>query len=161
MRLREVMNTPAITCPVSSTLDQAARLMWEFDCGIVPVVDDAGRVAGVITDRDICMAAYTQGRPLTEIQVSSAMAAPVVAVHADEPVEHAERLMADNQVRRLPVLNSEQHVVGLVSMNDLARLAARVHRTTVDREFVQALAAVCQPRGHHASASHGSLPARA
>lgn len=160
MRLREIMTTPAVTCPASSTLDQAARLMWEFDLGIVPVVDDQGHVAGVITDRDICMAAYTQGRPLAAISVGSAMASPVVAIHADEPVEQAEQLMADNQVRRLPVLNSDNHVVGMVSMNDLARLAARVHRTAVDREFVQALAAVSQPRAQHTSV-HTALPTRA
>ena len=148
MQIRDVMSHPPVTCPVSGTLDHAARLMWEFDCGIVPVVNDDGRLAGVVTDRDVCMAAYTQGQPLASIPVTTAMAKSVVASHAGDPIEHAEQLMRDNQIRRLPVLDGDDRPVGLVSMNDLARLAARAKRSGVDRELVKTLAAVCQPRGH-------------
>lgn len=146
MHLSEVMNHPVVTCPTDSTLDHAARLMWEFDCGIIPVINDQGRLAGVVTDRDICMAAYTQGRVLSAIPVSTAMATAVVAVHTEDAVETAEARMRENQVRRLPVLDAEDRPVGLVSMNDLARLASRARRSAVDRELVRTLAAVCQPR---------------
>jgi CBS domain-containing protein len=147
MQIKDVMSHPPVTCPVSGTLDHAARLMWEFDCGIVPVVNADGRLAGVVTDRDVCMAAYTQGRPLASIPVTTAMARSVVAGPAGDPIEHAEELMRDNQIRRLPVLDGDARPVGLVSMNDLARLAARAKRSGVDRELVKTLAAVCQPRG--------------
>lgn len=146
MRIKEVMSHPLVTCPTTGTMDQAARLMWEFDCGIVPIVNDDGRLAGVLTDRDICMAAYTQGRPLAAIPVMSGAAHLAVAVHADDSVEQAERLMRDHQIRRLPVLDHDNRPVGLVSMNDLARVAARGRRTGDDRELVQTLAAVCAPR---------------
>lgn len=99
--------------------------MWEFDCGVIPVVDDDGRVAGIVTDRDICMAAYTQGKALSAISVASAMARDVAAAHADDGIEQVEELMRDKQVRRLPVLDGESRLIGLVSMNDLARLSAR------------------------------------
>lgn len=148
MKIKDVMSHPVVTCPTTATLDNAARLMWEFDCGVVPVVDDKGRVAGVVTDRDICMAAYTQGKPLHSIPVTSVMSRQVVAVHAGESVETAEHLMSENQIRRLPVLDGDSQMVGLVSMNDLARLAARAKRTAVDRELVSTLAAVCEPRPH-------------
>jgi len=148
MKIKDVMSHPVVTCPISATLDNAARLMWEFDCGVVPVVDDKGRVAGVVTDRDICMAAYTQGKPLHSIPVTSAMSRQVVAVHDGESVETAEHLMSENQIRRLPVLDGDSQMVGLVSMNDLARLAARAKRTAVDRELVSTLAAVSEPRPH-------------
>jgi CBS domain-containing protein len=79
MQIEDAMSHPPVTCPASSTLDQAARLMWEFDCGIIPIVNTDGRLAGVVTDRDICMAAYTQGRPLASIPITTAMARGVVA----------------------------------------------------------------------------------
>jgi CBS-domain-containing membrane protein len=146
MQLKDVMNHPAVICPTADTLDNAARLMWEYDCGVVPVVDDQGRLAGVVTDRDICMSAYTQGRPLSAIPVTTAMAGKVVAAHMEDSVEAAEALMRDNQVRRIPVIDGEGRPVGVVSLNDLARLAASTRKSAVDRELVQTLAAVCRPR---------------
>jgi CBS domain-containing protein len=152
MQVKDVMSHSLVTAPVNSTADEVARLMWEFDCGIVPILDDAGRVAGVVTDRDICMAAYSQGRPLAQIAVTSAMAKEIVACHGTDAIETAEQLMRTNQIRRLPVLDAENRLLGLVSMNDLARLAAQAKKSGIDRELVQTLAAVCQPR----SASQGA-----
>jgi CBS domain-containing protein len=146
MRIKEVMSHPVITCPTDSTLDAPARLMWEFDCGIVPVVGDDGRLAGVVTDRDVCMAAYTQGQPLARIPVTKAMSKQVLACHEDEAIEAVEQLMRDNQIRRVPVIDSAARPVGLVSLNDLARLAAGARKSAVDRHIVETLAAVCQPR---------------
>ena len=150
MHVKEVMSHPVVTCPADSTLDQAARLMWEFDCGVVPVVGDDGRLAGVVTDRDICMAAYTQGGALNSIPVSTAMAKQVVAGHGNDSVESVEAMMRTNQVRRIPILDDENRVMGLVSINDFARLAARARRPGVDRELVKTMAAVSQPRGNEA-----------
>lgn len=146
MQIKSIMSQPPVTCPIDGTLDQPARLMWEFDCGFVPVVSDDGRLAGVVTDRDICMAAYFNGKPLNHIPVGTAMAHAVVAVHALDTVEQAEMLMRENGIRRLPVVDDEGRPVGVVAMNDLARLAARVKRGAVDRELVKTLAEVCTPR---------------
>jgi CBS domain-containing protein len=160
MRIKEIMSHPAVTCPMTCTLDQAARLMWEFDCGIIPVIDEEGRLAGVVTDRDICMAAYTQGRALNAIPVTTAMAKSAVAVHAGDSIEQAEELMRESQVRRLPVLDEDGRPAGLVSLNDLARLAARAKKSGVDRELVATLAAVCQPRAVGASIAQQPSVAR-
>jgi len=146
MVIRDIMSSPVVTCPATSTLDHAARLMWEFDCGVVPVLNDQGRMIGVVTDRDICMAAYTQGLPLGKITVTTAMARPIVAGHTDDSLAQAEELMRANQSRRLPVLDQNSELVGLLSMNDLARLAAKDHHTDDDRLLVDTLAAVCEPR---------------
>lgn len=146
MYVKDIMSHPLVTAPVTSNADVVARLMWEFDCGIVPILNDDGRLAGVVTDRDLCMAAYTQGKPLSEIAVKSAMAKNVVACHANDTVESVERLMRDRQIRRVPVLDSEGRPVGIVSMNDLSQLAARAKKSGIDRELVQTLAAVCRPR---------------
>ena len=80
MYVKDIMSHPAVICPAGSTLDHAARLMWEFDCGVIPVVDDAGHLCGMVTDRDICMAAYTQGKLLSAIPVTTAMAREIVTI---------------------------------------------------------------------------------
>jgi CBS domain-containing protein len=157
--IRELMTRPAVTCPNNTTLEHAAWLMWEFDCGIIPVVDDDGRAVGVVTDRDICMAAYTQGRALRDIPVSTAMAHHVIAIHADESMDTAEHLMADNQIRRLPVIDGDGKVVGVVSLNDLARLAGETRRIGLDREFVSTVAAVSRPRASATADGHDQLVA--
>jgi CBS domain-containing protein len=161
MKTQEAMSHPLITAPASSTVDVVARLMWEFDCGIVPIVGDDGRLVGVITDRDICMAAYTQGKPLSEIAVSSAMATEIVACHSADAIESAERLMRESRIRRIPVLDQEDRPVGLISMNDIARLAAHAKKSGFNRELVETLAAVCQPRpeGHGLPGTDNLVPA--
>lgn len=146
MKIHELMTRPAVTCPNNSTLEHAAWLMWEFDCGVIPVVDDGGRAVGIVTDRDICMAAYTQGRALADIAVGTAMAHHVIAIHADDSVETAEHLMADNQIRRLPVIDGNGKVVGVVSLSDLARLVGEARRIGLDRELVSTVAAVSRAR---------------
>jgi CBS domain-containing protein len=160
MQIKDVMSHPAVTCSSTSTLDHAARLMWEYDCGIVPVVNDDGKLAGVVTDRDVCMAAYTQGKPLSAIPVGIAMAKQVIAGHTRDLVEQAEQLMRANQIRRLPVIDDDGRPIGVVSMNDLARLAVRAKKSAVDRELVQTMAAVCQPRAPMTATSQQMAIAR-
>ncbi len=146
MHVKELMTHPVVTCHEGDHLDVPARLMWEFDCGIIPVVGAEGRLEGVITDRDITMAALTKGQRLDELPVTAAMARHLLVIHPDESVDTAERLMRDGQVRRLPVVDNAGRPVGIVSLNDLARLTARAKKSAVDHELVQTLAAVCQPR---------------
>jgi len=148
MHIKDIMSHPVVTCPVDSTADVPARLMWEFDCGVIPMTDQEGRLAGIITDRDVCMAALTQNKPLGDIQAASAMAKNVAACRPDDSVEAVETAMRANQIRRIPIIDADGRPVGLVAMNDLARLAARARKSGVDRELVETLATVCQPRGH-------------
>lgn len=146
MLIRDLMSVDVQACHSYESLSAAAQKMWEADVGAVPVLDDKNRVVGMLTDRDICMAAYTQGRALSEIPVSTAMARQVVAVHTGELIEQAEHLMRDSQIRRLPVLDNDNRPVGIVSISDLARVAAGAHKSAVNRELVDTLAAICKPR---------------
>ena len=150
MNASELMNTDVQSCSVNDNLQRAAQIMWENDCGVVPVVDNDSRVVGVVTDRDICMSAYTQGLPLWQIPVSSAMAKRVHGVREDDPIEAVEQLMGRVQVRRVPVLDAEARLKGILSLNDLARHAHRyVGRKSngLSGEGIsQTLAAICQPR---------------
>jgi CBS-domain-containing membrane protein len=125
MNVSELMTTSVKSCGSHDDLQRAAQIMWENDCGALPVLDADNRVVGMITDRDICMAAYTQSRPLWQIPVSSAMAHQVHGVRESDPVEVVETLMRRVRVRRVPVLDGHGRVKGILSMNDLARHAHR------------------------------------
>ncbi len=89
MTVRELMTTPVISCTIGDTLGHAARLMWDHDCGAVPVLGAEGKLFGIVTDRDICMAAWTQGKELHAIPVTSAMSKQVYWCRDGEAVEAA------------------------------------------------------------------------
>jgi CBS domain-containing protein len=147
MNIQELMTKPAVTCRHSDSLNTAAQLMWEHDCGALPIVDDGGSLVGMITDRDICMAAYTQGSPLDRIPVWNSMAKEVFSCHEHEPLEVAERLMGEKQVRRVPVVDAQNRPLGMLSLNDVARHAAAERKNNgLDREVTQTLAAIGKPR---------------
>jgi CBS domain-containing protein len=124
MNVSDLMTSAVSSCSTSDDLQRAAQLMWENDCGVVPVVDGAGRVVGMISDRDICMAAYTHG-PLWQLSVLDAMATKVHGVMESDPLEVVETLMRRVRVRRVPVLDRDGHLKGILSMHDLARHAHR------------------------------------
>lgn len=148
MRAQDLMSSPAITCHVDDPLSVAAARMWDADIGVLPVVDNDGKVTGMITDRDICMAAYTQGRALDESLVKSAMAKHLVSAGPDANVKDIEDLMAKHQVRRIPIVDDDGKPLGVVSMNDLA--IESVQPDTAMKhgpsKVAHTLAAVCQPR---------------
>ena len=129
----------------------ASKQMWEHDIGCVTVTDDEGRVAGIVTDRDICMASYIQGKPPQEIPLSDAMTHQVFACRPSDTIETADRMMGEKQIRRMPVVDDDNRPVGFLSMNDITRGAASGRTDGVgEREVVQVMAAICQPRQGHA-----------
>lgn len=123
MKVSACMSTSPATCLVSDSLHDAARIMWEKECGFVPVLDQ-GRLVGVITDRDVAMAAYIQGSPLGQIPVEVAMARVVYAVSPDDDLETAEARMRSVRVRRLPVVDPDRGLVGVLALTDLFRARA-------------------------------------
>jgi CBS domain-containing protein len=149
MKVKEVMIREVKTCRAGDDLNRAAQIMWEFDCGTVPVVDEAGSVKGMITDRDVCMAAYTKGRRLESIQVRSAMSAEVATCSPDDTLEGALSIMKKARVRRLPVTDRGGRLVGILSMNDLAREAWREiessDRHAITTDLAVALGTICEP----------------
>jgi CBS domain-containing protein len=152
MIVERLMSRDVSTCHPEQSLSETARIMWEHDCGCVPVVadDGSGRLAGIITDRDICMSAYFQGRRLQDLCVADAMSREVRTCRADDSVAEAEATMRSAQVRRLPVVDEGERLVGLISLSDLAREAARQHgskrREVSDADVGNTLAAISRPR---------------
>src|SRR5688572_16421717 len=150
MKISQVMKTDVEICAPDDNLAAAARRMWDCDIGCLPVLDAAGQVVGMVTDRDICMAALTCGQALHEIPVSVAMAKEVLSCPPDATLIEAEEIMRSGQVRRLPVIDSDACLVGIVSLNDLARLAGheigRKNRDLSAQEVTATLAAIGEPR---------------
>ncbi len=143
----DVMTRDVATCAPDATLADAARIMWDHDCGFVPVVAFPGRrVEGVVTDRDACMASLTQGKALVDLPVSVAMKANVVTVKEGAPLGQAQALMREHQIRRLPVVDAHGRLVGVISLNDVAQ-SVREPATHVDpRDVAATLAEVCRHR---------------
>ena len=125
MNVSQLMKSDVEICGPDDNLATAACRMWDADLGCLPVVDQDGQVIGMITDRDICMAALTRGQPLRDIPVAVAMSNEVLSCSPDATLIEAEEVMRSGQVRRLPVIDSDACLVGIVSLNDLAHLAER------------------------------------
>jgi CBS domain-containing protein len=156
MSVADIMTREVRTCSASDSLNRAAQLMWENDCGALPVVDAEGKAIAMITDRDICMAAYTQGQALTTALVSTAASRGIETVRETDSVDTAEALMEKHQIRRVPVVDADGKPIGLVSMNDLARRAypvGRKHDGLAADAVVRTLAAICRPSAPHAQAA--------
>jgi CBS-domain-containing membrane protein len=141
------MTTEVVSCGPQDTLAHAAQLMWDRDIGCVAVADESRRVIGMITDRDICMAALIQARTLDAIDVDSAMAHQVVLCTAREDVACVERRMAAAQVRRIPVVDDDGCLLGVLAVADLAR--GFVGHTTSAGAVAVLVAAIAEPRTPH------------
>jgi CBS domain-containing protein len=151
MKIASLVHHDVTTCTIHDNLAQAAQLMWDRDIGCLPVIDDQGHVAGMITDRDICMAAYTQGSPLHAMPVTIAMAKHVFSCTPSDELAAVERIMSEHQIRRMPVIDAQGHPVGIVSLNDLAR--ASITGEVPAAEITATLAAVSAPRSLVATAA--------
>ncbi|MEO6594314.1 MAG: CBS domain-containing protein [Planctomycetota bacterium] len=124
MKVQDIMNMSLATCCADDRLDSVAQKMWEHDCGCVPVVDREGRPLAMITDRDLCMAAFTTGKPLSELPVAHAMSKGVFTCRPQEDLTAAAQRMCKHGVRRIPVVDAEGKLTGLLSLNDLTTAIA-------------------------------------
>lgn len=137
MNISELMTKDVVTCRTSDSLNRVAQLMWERRCGCLPVLDDAEQVVGILTDRDLCMAAYTQGKRLDEMPPTAVMSRPVRTCLPSANVEEAEDIMMAHGVRRVVVVDSNGRLSGLVSLEDIARSGAEWDgRREIDLERV-------------------------
>lgn len=124
MKVREILTPDPQPVRPYETLRQAAQRMRELDVGILPVCE-AGRLTGAITDRDIVVRAIANGLDPDRTTVMEVMTPDLAFCFEDQDVAHAAQLMESRQVRRLPVVNREQQLVGILSLGDVA---VRTHR---------------------------------
>src|SRR6516225_10899919 len=128
-----------------TNLADAAMRMWRGDCGILPVIADGKKVVGVITDRDICMAAATKHRDPTRIRVREVISGKVYGCSPDTEIHEALKIMQQKQVRRLPIIDPlDGRLAGILSMNDVALKATTERTAELSAEDVEnTLRAIC------------------
>ena len=162
MKVADSMTRDVRACTVHDSLNAAARVMWENDCGCVPIVDSQGRLVGIVTDRDICMAAYTQGVPLEAIPLERVMAARVISCARTDDLDTAHRLMRKHEIHRLPVVDSRGRLTGILSLSDVVNQASQAGASSEAVEIIATLSAIRKRRAAAATvvseSSNGDTP---
>jgi CBS domain-containing protein len=120
MKVKELMTTDVKRCSPETNLAAAAKIMWEGDCGAVPVTDERDCVVGVITDRDICIAAATRPNTEGEIPVKEVMSRTLYTCAPGDDVRSVLETMKTRKIRRLPVVEQGGRIAGIVSIHDIA-----------------------------------------
>jgi CBS-domain-containing membrane protein len=147
MKVKEIMTPDAKAIWITQSLADAAKEMWENDCGALPIVKDGRKVVGILTDRDICMAAAMRDCKLSHISVEEVMNKRVYAAAADDKIEDALHTMREHKIRRLPVLGADGELKGIVSMNDIVLHAKTENgkKPPIDyKDVVKTYQAICE-----------------
>jgi predicted transcriptional regulator len=139
LRVEDIMTTSPEVCRPDDNLATAVGLLWKADCGVLPVVDHAGHLTGIVTDRDICIALGTRNARPSDVRVETVMRSTVWTCEPGEDALTVLAQMADRRVRRIPV-------VGIVSLNDMVLAAGAGPRTVRSGAVIDAFKAVCAHR---------------
>lgn len=143
MKVRELMTAHPLSCTLGTTLARVAKLMWDADCGVIPVTNEEGRLTGIITDRDICIFVAAQDLPARQIQVGTVATKNVFTCTADEDVVGALATMKEHRVRRLPVVDENGLLVGMLSFTDIALARYKTGNDVASRTLVETYKAMC------------------
>ena len=144
MRVKDVMTPHPVTCSPRTNLAEAAALMLEADCGVLPVLED-GRLTGVVTDRDLFIALGTRHQLAADVAVGDVMRDRLFTCAPEDEVHEAMALMKTHRVRRLPVAGIGQILLGIISMNDIVRAVSDQADVASD-EVVDTLQTICSHR---------------
>lgn len=130
MTVQEAMTQPVQCCTPDTNLAAAAAMMWNSDCGALPVVED-GHLAGIVTDRDICIALGTRDQPAHDLAVRDVETTKVLTCSTHDSLHHALELMRRAHVRRLPVVDSSGLLAGIITLSDIAVRGEKATRNEV------------------------------
>jgi CBS domain-containing protein len=123
MKVRELMTENPACCSPDTSLQEVAKLMVDCDCGEIPVADDQGKPLGVITDRDIACRAVAKGLDTRQTHAQEIMTSPAITIDPEASLDECCQRMDDNQIRRIPVVDSDGAICGIVAQADIARAA--------------------------------------
>ena len=149
MNVKSLMTAAPRTCTPATNLAEAAALMLDADCGILPVVDDAGKLVGVVTDRDMYIALATRNALASQLTVGDVARRRVFTCGPDDDVQSALATMKQHHVRRLPVEGFGGTVAGIISMNDILLAAGR--KGVGNADIIETFQAIC---AHHHPVPH-------
>ena len=144
MKVHDIMNRPARVCHLQTDLATASRRTKETAAGMLVVIDSHGRIAGVVTDRDLALAMDTEAADIRTLPIGRIMTRRVHTCHEDDDLHEALARMASRRVRRLPVLNRGGDLQAVISIDDLILWAVQQGGVTA-KELVSALRHICAP----------------
>lgn len=144
MKVQDVMTREVGFCRAEDNLAGAANIMWDKDCGAVPIVDAENRVVGMITDRDVCIAVATRDARASEIGVAEFCREKIIACAPDDKLKDVLKKMAKNQVKRLPVVSQNQELIGIISITDI--LLSTDNDKKLKKTLVFALTEISKPQ---------------
>ena len=145
MRAKEIMTRDPDCLSGDDTARRAAQVMRDRDCGCVPIVDGAGKVIGIVTDRDLAVRAIAAGKD-TNTKLNDLMTPVATTCGPDDDLRDVEQKMAELQVRRIPIVDAAGRCIGIISQADIA-LAASTNSTVSDREIALVVEQISQPNG--------------
>jgi CBS domain-containing protein len=143
MQVKEIMTADPACCISESALQEVAQMMVDHDCGEIPVVENeqTKKPIGVITDRDIVCRTVARGLNPLDLTVADCMSKPCVTVTPDMSVEECSRVMEENKIRRVPVVDTAGYCCGIVALADIALNARRDVAAEVVKEVSEPTAA--------------------
>ena len=142
MKAQSIMTSSPCCCTSTDSVVAVARLMRDNDCGAVPVVDH-GRIVGIVTDRDLAVRALADGMD-GSTKVADVMTASPCCCAPDDDLRKVEKIMVDNQIRRVPVVDASGACIGIIAQADIARAAADGQRVS-EREIAIVVEAISEP----------------
>jgi CBS domain-containing protein len=159
MTIRDVMTKQVTTCRPETSLAAASALMSENDCGALPILAEPGELAGILTDRDICIALGTRNARASELTAREVIETHPVICKSTDDIRSALETMGEARIRRLPVVNDDGVLDGMVSIDDIVLgvkrgLGNKVGTALAYRDVATALQAICTRAGDDQTSNH-------
>jgi CBS domain-containing protein len=145
MQIREIMTRHVDVIPPHASIREAAAKMKELDVGAIPVCDGQ-KLSGLVTDRDITVRAVAEGRDPSEVRVSEVMSSEIAYCFEDETIEQAAKLMESKQIRRLPILDRNKELAGIISLGDISVRTEGSRQKDLAAETLQEISEPAKPR---------------
>ncbi|MHB1102427.1 MAG: CBS domain-containing protein [Devosia sp.] len=124
MKVKDAMHAGVTWAEPDTRVGELARMMRDQDIGSIPIGEN-DRLVGMVTDRDIVCKGLANGKDVSALTARDVMSGPIIYCRADEEIDDAVRIMEEHEIRRLPVINEDKRMVGMLSMGDIADCASR------------------------------------
>ncbi len=144
MKVKKIMTRSVGVCRENDSLAKAVEVMWQKDCGFVPVVDKKSKLVGTITDRDVAVSVFLQNKPASEIKASDVINGKVVTCSSKDKIEKVLKTMKKHQIKRLPVIGKNDKLEGIISITDI--LLASDKDKSLQKKVLKTLEAIGKPR---------------
>ena len=149
MRVQDIMTKDVSFCSPGTNAAAATEIMWTRNCGALPIVEDSRVVVGMVTDRDLLIALGTRNRNASDLQVGEVMSKDLSLCAPNDDVRDALKIMAERQLHRLPVVDEDGVLKGILSLDDIA---LRADTDGLSKDLLKAMKAICDRQSRRAGA---------